>query len=166
MQLFSSVKNVFLQLNDSLLQLSDQQYVQPSERLFGATIGQHVRHIIELFACLQKGYVTGRVNYEKRARDLQIETDRALARKMLAGILDSLDRTDKTLLLEANYNEDSDEMLLIPTNYFREVVYNLEHTVHHMALIRVGINEVSVIAVPKSFGVAASTIKHQQLCAQ
>lgn len=166
MQLYSSIKSVFVQLNDSLLQLTDRQYTQPSRQLFNATIGQHVRHIIELFVALQKGYDSGVVNYEKRKRDLLIETDREFARELLLGIYKTLDRPDKVLQLEANYDEHSDELLLIETNYYREIVYNLEHTVHHMALIRVGINEVSGINVPKEFGVAASTIKHQKACAQ
>lgn len=166
MQLQKSVKNVFVQLNDSLLQLSNEEYTKPSQRLFNATVGQHVRHMIELFVCLEKGYDTGIVNYEKRNRDLLIETDKEFARQLLIGIYRMIDRPDKALLLEANYDEHSDETLLIETNYYREIVYNLEHTVHHMALIRVGINEVSNVQVPLEFGVAASTIKHKKLCAQ
>lgn len=166
MHLQQSVKNVFVQLNDSLLQLSNEEYIRPSTRLFNATIGQHVRHIIELFICLDHGYDGGIVNYEKRKRNLAIETDKEFARELLLGIYRSMSRPDKSLLLEANYDEHSEETLLIDTNYYREIVYNLEHTVHHMALIRVGINEVSNIQVPQEFGVAASTIKHKKACAQ
>ena len=166
MQLQESVKKVFVQLNDSLGQLSAEEYTKPSEQLFNATIGQHVRHIIELFISLEKGYATGIVNYEKRKRELAIENDKEYARQLLSGIFRSIDRPDKTLLLEANYDEHTEETLLIGTNYYREIVYNLEHTVHHMALIRVGINEVSSIQVPQEFGVAASTIKHKRACAQ
>jgi hypothetical protein len=54
----------------------------------------------------------------------------------------------------------------VSTNYYREVIYNLEHTIHHMALIRVGINELGNIDLPKDFGVAPSTIKYKQLCVQ
>lgn len=166
MQLQDSIKIVFVQLKDALHHLSDEQYTQPSKQLFGATIGQHVRHIIELFVCLQKGYETGVVNYEKRRRDLLIETDKGFARQLLLGIFRTIDRPDKVLLLEAGYDVNPDESLLIETNYYREIVYNLEHTVHHMALIRVGINEVSTLIVPQEFGVAASTIKHKKACAQ
>jgi hypothetical protein len=35
-----------------------------------------------------------------------------------------------------------------------------------MALIRIGINEVADIVLPENFGVASSTVKHKQQCAQ
>jgi hypothetical protein len=53
----------------------------------------------------------------------------------------------------------------MPTNYYREMAYNLEHTIHHMALIRTGINDVSRISVPENFGVAISTMKYRKQCA-
>ncbi len=69
MLLKQPIQNVFVQLSESLHQLTDAEYSQPSNILFNASIGQHVRHIIELFLCLEKGYETGVVNYEKRKRD-------------------------------------------------------------------------------------------------
>jgi hypothetical protein len=160
------VQHVFIQLSHVLDQLTDEQYKEPSTILFGATIGQHVRHIIELFQCLENGYDQAVVNYEKRKRDYMIETDRAFAAKCMRAVYRKLDRPNKRMILEAeDYNEDV-ETILIPSNYFREVAYNLEHTIHHMALIRVGVNEVSDIELPDEFGVAYSTIKYRQLCAQ
>jgi hypothetical protein len=166
MQLQQSIQNVFVQISQALEQLSAAQYSQPGKILGGASIGQHVRHIIELFICLENGYATGTVNYEKRKRDYSIETDKDLAASLLKSIYLTLSKENKDLVLEAAYDDSTAATVAIPTNYFREVVYNLEHTVHHMALIRVGINEVSNIKLPQSFGVASSTIKHRQACAQ
>ena len=77
-----------------------------------------------------------------------------------------LDRPAKSLLLQAAYDDSSDDSITVETNYYREIVYNLEHTVHHMALIRVGVNEVSELELPEGFGVASSTIKYRKACAQ
>ena len=166
MQLQQSIQNVFVQISESLEQLTCEQYCKPSKILFGATIGQHVRHIIELFICLDNGYNTGIVNYEKRKRDYAIETDKNFAASLLKSIYLTLDKVNKDLVLEASFDDHSEECVSINTNYYREIAYNLEHTVHHMALIRVGITEVSNIEVPNSFGVASSTIKYRQACAQ
>ena len=166
MQLQHAIQKTFLQLTDMLDQLSDAQFTQPSKTLFGATVGQHVRHIIELFICLEKGYPTGRVSYDKRNRDRRIETDPGFAKDLLFGIAHNLDKADKRLLLECSSDTQSDESVWIETNYHRELLYNLEHTVHHMALIRVGVNDISAVEVPQEFGVAAATIKYQKACAQ
>ena len=166
MQLQQSIQNVFVQISESLEQLTCEQYCKPSKILFGATIGQHVRHIIELFICLDNGYITGIVNYEKRKRDYTIETDKNFAGSLLKSIYLTLDKDNKDLVLETGIDEHSDECIAIKTNYYREIVYNIEHTVHHMALIRVGITELSNIELPNSFGVASSTIKYRQACAQ
>jgi hypothetical protein len=130
------------------------------------TIGQHVRHIIELFLCLEYGYDLGLVNYEKRKRDPVIETNKAFAADLLNEVRGGMDRPNKILNLEACYDEGSNNPILIATNFYREIAYNLEHTIHHMALIRVGINEVAEISLPAEFGVASSTIKYRKECAQ
>jgi hypothetical protein len=166
MQLQQAVNNVFVQLSATLDQLTQEQYVQPCKTLFNATIGQHVRHIIELFQCLENGYTEGKVNYEQRKRDLRIETDKAFATGLLPQVYQRLHVENKSLELEACYDEHDTSPITISTNFYREVAYNLEHTIHHMALIRVGITEVSDIEIPEEFGVASSTIKYRQQCAQ
>ncbi len=166
MQLQNAVNSVFAQLSGSIELLTEQQYRQPCKSLFNNSIGQHVRHIIELFQCLEAGYATGTIDYEKRRRDPEIETDKILACSLLQQICRSLGKADRELLLSASYDDHSAEPLIIATNYYREVAYNLEHTIHHMALIRVGITEIGNIALPEEFGVAPSTIKYRKQCAQ
>ena len=166
MLLKQPIQNVFVQLTETLNQLSADEYTQPSKILFNASIGQHVRHIIELFLCLEKGYETGVVNYERRKRDYKIETNKDLAIQLLKDIYHRLERPNIDLVMEAEDYENTAGVVAIPSNYYREIAYNLEHTIHHMALIRVGMNEVSTIELPQEFGVAYSTIKYRQQCAQ
>ncbi|HTI09978.1 MAG TPA: hypothetical protein VL832_15530 [Puia sp.] len=165
MKLVQAVQKVFGQLATSLCQLQPGEYVQPSQALSGHTIGQHVRHIIELFQCLENGYEGGLVNYEKRKRDPAIEKDPELACRLLEQILANLSRPDRPLVLEASYEEDLP--LVFSTNFYREIAYNLEHTIHHMALIRIGIRDTgSEQFLPESYGIASSTLQHRRECAQ
>ena len=166
MMLKQHIQHVFVQLSETLNQLTDEEYMQPSRILLSATIGQHVRHIIELFQCLEKGYDEGIVNYEKRKRDYQIETNKELAATLLKAVYQNVERPNKEIVLEAEDYCNTMEVASIPSNYYRELAYNLEHTIHHMALIRVGVNEVSSIELPDEFGVAYSTIKYRKQCAQ
>ena len=140
MLLKKPIQHVFAQLKDLLHQISSEEYKMPSTLLSGATIGQHVRHIIELFQCLEKGYETGVVNYEKRKRDFRIETDKDFALDLMLDIYNNLDKPNKNFILEAEDYCDTAEIVSVPSNYYRELTYNLEHTIHHMALIRVGIS--------------------------
>ena len=165
-QLKGAVAQLFEQLENCLASLSDAEYTTKSSLLFGATIGQHVRHIIELFTELEKGYAAGIVHYEKRQRNYSIETNKNLAIHMLTSILQQLEKPSKSLFLRASYETDSDQLIEMPTNYYRELAYNLEHTVHHMALIRVGVTELSQVPVESNFGIASATIKYRQSCAQ
>jgi hypothetical protein len=160
------IENVLEQLSDSLDMLSEAEYANPCRSLGNASIGQHVRHVIELFGCLYNGYEYGEVDYENRKRDIRIEKDKVLAIDLIGMICKHIDKPAKELLLRLNYDEHSSEGFTVSSNYHRELIYNLEHAVHHMALIRIGINEVSSVELPEGFGVATSTIKYRRSCAQ
>ncbi len=151
---------------DHLKPLSPEDYTRPCKNLSDATVGQHVRHIIEMFQCLENGYHGGIVNYENRNRDRQLEQDKESALRQLQEIHSGLHKPDKALILEGMYHNDAVNVMQFPTNYYREIVYNLEHTIHHMALIRVGLQEIIQIELPENYGVAASTVKHRKTCAQ
>ena len=162
MSLFSSIKDSFAQLNVALNSISDEEYVRPSEHLSNATIGEHTRHIIEMYQCLLNGYDEGIVCYDQRKRDEDIQTNKELSQKILADIALRSERPNKDMRLRAVYGDAAAEELNVHTNYYRELAYNLEHTIHHMALIKVGLKELNKTAVHESFGVASSTVRHRQ----
>lgn len=155
------IKNTLLLLSDTILQLTKEQYQQPCTQLSEGSIGQHCRHVIELFKELLIGYETGNVNYEKRQRDLILETNLEQAIIQINGILNSIQKPNKNLQLYCNLGKGETEFEL-NTNYYRELFYNLEHSVHHMALIRIGIQALTNLEIPESFGVAAATIQYRR----
>jgi hypothetical protein len=158
--------NTLLLLSDTIQQLTNVQYQQPCTQLSGVSIGQHCRHVIELFKELLTGYEIGTVNYEKRQRDLILETNLNQAIIQINDILNSIHKPNKNLQLNCNLGQNETEFEL-STNYFRELFYNLEHSVHHMALIRIGIQSLTNLEIPESFGVAAATIQFRRnQCAQ
>jgi hypothetical protein len=166
MQLQKAVQEVFLQLSTTIKDLTDKEYTFQSTTLSRATIGQHIRHIIEMFICLEEGYETGLVNYENRRRDVSIETNRMLALSLLESIGRGLGKPDKQFTLRASFSYGDNASMDFITNYKREIAYNLEHTIHHMALIKIGVRELTDLQLPEDFGVASSTMKYKNECAQ
>ncbi|NHM08173.1 DinB family protein [Flavobacterium sp. CYK-4] len=160
--LLQSIQQTLGGLSDLLAQLSPGQYTQPCQSLSGATIGEHTRHIIELFQCLQNQYETGVVNYELRQRNYAIQTDITSAQNAITQILDTLQKPEKNLELQQTL---SGQQFSIPTNYHRELVYNLEHCIHHQALIKVALLPLENICVEENFGVAPSTLEYRKQCA-
>ena len=166
MELHNAAKRVFEMLTASLDQLEEAQYTHICENLSGNTVGQHVRHIIEMYQRLELGYQLGEISYDNRKRDKQIETDKNYATWLLNEIVQQIQKENKNLFLLIYPEELTAAPERVSTSYFREIVYNLEHTIHHMALIRVGLREIGGIAVDDSYGVSSSTIKFRKQCVQ
>jgi hypothetical protein len=161
----SIIKEQFAELKSVMDQVSDTEYCAPSGYLSNASIGAHVRHILEMFQCLLAGYEPGIVNYDKRPRNLTIETNRRFALDLMAELVGQIRLPDRALVLEACFGKER-RTLIIESNFERELLYNLEHTIHHMALIKVGIAELTSVVVSERFGVAPSTLQYRAACVQ
>lgn len=151
------------ELSDFLAQLSNADYTDPCEDLSNSSIGEHTRHIIELFQCLQNQYESGTINYDNRLRDYGIQTDTAKAQMAIAAILYALPKPNKNLILQQVIDEIE---VTIGSNYHRELLYNLEHCIHHQALIKVAVLQLKHLQVDENFGVARSTIEYRKQCVQ
>lgn len=165
MKLTDVCLHILSQLHSLVRQIKEQDFTKPSPALGNATIGQHLRHTLEFFLCLEKGVAQGLINYDKRAHDKLIETDKFIALSTLdriAGFIQQLN-SSRSLTLEVSYDLTSDRAVTIDTNALRELVYNIEHAVHHMAIMKIGVREIAgYIDLPADFGIAASTIRYQQ----
>jgi hypothetical protein len=138
-------------------------YNNPCEALSNATIGQHSRHIIELYQCLLTGYAEGKINYDDRKRNALYENDTTAAVAAIREIQQNLKQPDKQLKIFCGTDSSS---VCIESNYYREVLYNLEHCIHHQALIKVALLTIKNLNIDEGFGVAPSTLQYRQQCAQ
>lgn len=163
-QLASACIKTLDQLENILDQIQSGDFCRPCLTLGSSTIGQHVRHTLEFFLCLEKGVASDIINYDKRGHDRQMETNKFLAIQTLGRIRNFVtsQRLDKVLQLEVGYDCHSDACQVITTNLFRELTYNIEHAMHHMAIMKIGINEIApYVNLDDNFGVATSTVRYK-----
>ena len=158
---------VIEQLTDLLKQLSPENYTQSLCVLNSSSIGQHTRHIIEFYQCLLKGVTGGIIDYDARERNFLLENDLFFTIETLENIqkqIISIKKPNESILLAVSYSPDNQDY--IETNFMREMVYLVEHSIHHYALIRIGLQEnFSNIYIPKNFGIAYSTVRHHEMSA-
>jgi uncharacterized damage-inducible protein DinB len=129
-----------------------------------ASVGQHVRHTLEFFECLLEG---GRfVNYDERKRDILVESSSDYAMVTIDKVIKNLEGVTKDfpLVLKAGLPTSSSQQLQVSSSCSRELLYVLEHSNHHMALIRILIkDEEPEFVLEESFGVAYSTLAYRGL---
>ena len=153
------------QLTHLLENLSNDEYSKPLAVLHDHSIGQHMRHTLEFYKCLLQHKEEQSVNYDQRERDVFLESNTLEALttiKQLKSDIDSI-KENKTMELIRDAYEVEAKPEVVATNLYRELIYNIEHAVHHMALIKIGLNEIKPdLELPKDFGVASSTMKYRQ----
>ncbi|NML59331.1 DinB family protein [Chryseobacterium cheonjiense] len=162
--MIKSIENNLYELSQILSPVSVQLYTRESKYLFGSSIGQHVRHILEMYEVLLEGYSSGRFSFENRKRNHTLEEN---VREMLCTvekIAAEINKKDKELICVL-YDQTNIQQEL-KTTYFRELLYCFEHGIHHQALIKVALKEFEWENIPENFGVAPSTIKFRLTCAQ
>lgn len=152
------------QLQSLMQQLDDASYSQPTALLGNSSIGQHVRHSMEMLESLVQGYETGVVNYDKRRRYEPWQTEVQTACQAFDYLLLQVQKPDKPMKVEVSFH--GPEYLLVHTSYWRELAYHAEHLIHHMALIRIQANAWPHLQVHPHFGIAPSTLQYKQACAQ
>lgn len=128
-----------------------------------SSVGDQYRHVLEHYELLLGG--GGEVDYDDRARDEWIASDRSVAarrtRAMLAR-LEALDpRTlDTAVTIRMAALATGDPRRPTPSSLGRELLFLVSHTVHHFAIIRL-LLEAHGHRAPDDLGTAPSTLAHQ-----
>jgi uncharacterized damage-inducible protein DinB len=144
-------------------QLTDGDYVRKPVGVIPGSVGGHVRHCLDHVTALLGAAVTGRLDYDHRARGTPVETDRSAALAALRaaeGQLDLLtpDACTRPLRLRVLLTAEG-EPVEVGTTVGRELAYVLSHTIHHNAIVGAMVKTLGGTP-PERFGYAPSTIRN------
>jgi uncharacterized damage-inducible protein DinB len=145
----------------SLLErMGDVDYVAKPPGDVSGAIGAHVRHCLDHVNAVLDPAPDGVVRYDRRRRQVTIESDRHVAAEALrraAARLGALTAAavDEPLQLESQVDRQGG-CVHVTSSLARELVFVLQHTIHHQALVAVLLAGRGV-PVPHTFGFAPST---------
>lgn len=161
MALVDASKTILAQLKSLIAQLSDDEYTRGLDVFSGASVGQHTRHILEFYQCILQCGDHTTLNYDERCRDPHIETSTSFSLSVIDHLFAELNTgvADKEIMvcgeLGGSFNK-------VGSTIFRELLYAIEHAVHHMAILKIGvITNFTHLTIAPNFGVAESTIKYK-----
>ncbi|NJN77220.1 MAG: hypothetical protein HC803_01910 [Saprospiraceae bacterium] len=157
------------QVADLLDIINNQYYSQSLSTFNGSSVGQHIRHVIDFYLCLISGS-NDFINYDNRERNPLIETDCLTAKnfiEIIAQKVQSMDIEQKVMVSSSFVDDEEEQLISIPSSVGRELMYAYDHAIHHLAMIKIGMQiHFPEIAISKDLGVAPSTLKYRKQCAQ
>lgn len=148
------------QLKNVLMQIDQRLYTHVNSK-GRASVGQHVRHTLEFYQCLVDA--SGSVNYDARKRDIMIESSASHAAHVVDEIMERINSFIEDVPMKMLAEMPGSENLVnVASSLSRELLYVLEHAIHHMALMRILIkDEASDFELDDTFGVAYSTLAYR-----
>ena len=161
--------------------ITAEQYRRPIGT-HSASIGKHIRHIIDHYLCLINGMksditngVTGnKIAYDERSREQQYESNLPIARQKIDQVCLQLknlesttngDLSNRKVKVSCSTSVAQSTAIEVDSTLQRELVFLHSHALHHFALIKM-ILQNHGIAVAEHFGIAPSTVKHMNAVAK
>lgn len=147
-------------------QLEDSVYCRKANET--GSIGGHFRHNLDFAHSFLNGIRTGKIDYNRRERDIRTEENRFYAIERFALTIHRLSNLEPDLLRRKVWvRSEIAAQIWHESSTARELEFLHSHTVHHHALIAEKLAFFGVKAAD-NFGVAPSTLKFwkQQNAAQ
>jgi hypothetical protein len=160
-----ATEDVLWQGLNLLSELNGESFAAVAPEPYNASIGQHYRHVLDHFLCLESGLAAGEIDYDNRERNPRLETDPEYARATTKRLINLFNRYDFELLnrpcvVKYSVGYGNAAPVRLPSVVARELAFCIGHAVHHYAIVRLLCDLVGVEVVPQ-FGVAPSTLKHR-----
>ena len=142
--------------------LGKERYTPRMSLCYNASVGGHIRHIIEHYQSFLRGLAEGEIDYENRPRDSLVENDPVHATAIMESIIEQMQGMADVLANRGlQYCSETSAGIATATSVLRELEFLLSHTIHHYALVAV-MARLQGCEPEATFGVAPSTIKFQQ----
>ena len=129
----------------------------------GASIGAHLRHILDFYSAFYYGLKKGHIDYDDRQRNPQIEGELKTALQKILIVIEQLDslgmQNNREVTIHAAIDVMGDDSIG-HSNVIRELQSLHSHTTHHMAIIAIAL-KLHNIDVEDNFGKAPSTIQYE-----
>jgi hypothetical protein len=163
--LVQAVEDVLRQGLSLLGELDNKSLAAVAPTPYNASIGQHYRHVLDHFLCLEAGIGASEIEYDNRDRNPRLETDIEYARATTERLIRVFHGYDYDRLTQScvvrysvGYGEAGPVRLL--STVVRELAFCVGHAVHHYAIVRLLCDSAGVGVLPE-FGVAPSTLKYR-----
>lgn len=147
--------------------LTHGEFSQICRPYFDSSVGKHLRHILDHYLCFQRDVQKGTINYDRRQRDGQLETDRNHAYTVMehvSAFLETLKQShsaEHPLNVVMCYDLASPQSKVTLSSLGRELQFLQGHSVHHYALMAAMLRFLGK-SVDPHFGMAPSTIVHEE----
>src|SRR5687768_9423230 len=100
------------QLRTILNQVRTEDYVASAPLIDGASLGKHVRHIIEFYQCLIGGVDSGNLCYDDRERKLVLEAEPGAAADAIGQIISAMDKLPVRKNLDLKTRHEGSDLMV------------------------------------------------------
>jgi len=160
MQIKESIHQTLDQLSNLLHQISDETYNKSIDIIHQQTVGKHVRHIVEYYQCLI--YAQDCICYDYRKRDELIENSIPYTLHCIEEIKIEIGKLNLNTIVDIKQLING-ETIFVQTTLGRELLYCIDHSIHHFAIIKIALENVYLnLELQEGFGVAYSTLQYQK----
>lgn len=155
---------VLEQSESFLLSATPLSYQNITKPHFISSCGEHMRHILDHFNAVIRDFDSGTIDYDKRQRGSQVESDISCAQNQIKQIKEWLmslehDSLDSDLLIKTEVSISTEETVHARTCLGRELVFIAAHAIHHFSIMSLAM-QMQDLEVDTNFGIAPATQTH------
>ena len=155
----TALANALEQLNEILVELEKMPRQLADNVYREGNIGQHMRHVFDHMLAIKFAIADGVVDYDKRDRGNEVETDRLMASQQLSLLslwIKTEDFDNHRVAVISEIDCDNTQRMRFDSNLNREILYVINHTIHHAAHIKLVLAQFG-ITLPAHIGIAPGT---------